>query len=164
MKSFLFRLNETRKIAIQYGLKSFNEEEIRKYEEEYDTIISKGIEENKNIQSSYYKNKAEKLVRRLIKYKDNQLYFIKNFNMPFDDNLSERDLRMIKGKTKISGGFRSMDGAKAYADIMSIIKTSKKRKLNPYDSIDLIFRNWVEGQFDCPYLWWNVWTVTSFFC
>ena len=58
--------------------------------------------------------------------------------MPFDDNLSERDLRMIKGKTKISGGFRSMDGARAYADMMSIIKTSKK---NPYESIDLIFQN-----------------------
>lgn len=141
MKSFLFRLNETRKIAICYGLKYFDNEEIKKYEEEYDRIISKAIEENQNIQSSYYKKKAEKLVRRLIKYKDNQLYFIKDFEMPFDDNLSERDLRMIKGKTKISGGFRSMDGARAYADMMSIIKTSKKRKLNPYDSIDLIFQN-----------------------
>lgn len=49
MKSFLFRLNETRKIAIQYGLKSFEEKEIRKYEEEYDRIISKATEENKNI-------------------------------------------------------------------------------------------------------------------
>ena len=47
MKSFLFRLNETRKIAIQYGLKSFDNEEIKKYEEEYDIIISKAIEENK---------------------------------------------------------------------------------------------------------------------
>ena len=141
MKSFLFRLNETKKIAMKYGLEGFNKEEIKKYEEEYDLIIAKAIEENKNIQSSYYKNKAEKLVRRLIKYKDNQLYFIKDFDLPFDDNLSERDLRMIKGKTKVSGGFRSMDGAEAYADMMSIIKTSKKRNLNPYNSINQIFQN-----------------------
>lgn len=48
---------------------------------------------------------------------------------------------MIKGKTKILGGFRSMNGVKSYIDMMSIIKTSKKRKLNSYDSINLIFQN-----------------------
>ena len=67
MKSFLFRLNETRKIAIQYGLKSFDNEEIKKYEEEYDIIISKAIEENKTIQSSYYKKKAKKISKEINK-------------------------------------------------------------------------------------------------
>ena len=42
----------------------------------------------------------------------------------------ERDLRMIKGKTKISGGFRSIEGAKLFADAMSIIKTSINQKEN----------------------------------
>ena len=53
----------------------------------------------------------------------------------------ERDLRMIKGKTKISGGFRSIEGAKLFADAMSIIKTSIKRNINPMQSILDIFEN-----------------------
>ena len=59
--------------------------------------------------------------------------------MPFDDNLSEQDLRIFKNKTKISGGFRSMKGAQSYVDALSIIKTSVKRNINPFDSIKAIF-------------------------
>ena len=76
-----------------------------------------------------------------MKYKENHLYFIKDFNIPFDDNLSERDLRVFKTKTKISGGFRSIDVAQDYASILSVVKSSVKRKINPYDSINAIFNN-----------------------
>ena len=77
----------------------------------------------------------------MVKYKQNHLYFIEDFNVPFDDNLSERDLRIFKNKTKISGGFRSIDVAQDFANALSIIKTSIKRKINPYDSINAIFNN-----------------------
>ena len=59
--------------------------------------------------------------------------------MPFDDNLSERDLRIFKNKTKISGGFRSINVAQNFADALSIIKTSIKRNINPFESIHNIF-------------------------
>ena len=78
---------------------------------------------------------------RLVKYKKNHLYFIEDFKVPFDDNLSERDLRIFKNKTKISGGFRSLDVAQYFANSLSIIKTSIKRNLNPYKSIMAIFNN-----------------------
>ena len=55
------------------------------------------------------------------------LYY--DFNIPFDNNLSERDLRIIKTKAKISGGFRSEEGTQIYCDAISIIKTSKKEEL-----------------------------------
>ena len=47
----------------------------------------------------------------------------------------ERALRMIKSKTKVSGGFRSHNGGIRFGNIMSIIKISKLRKLNPFESI-----------------------------
>ena len=88
-----------------------------------------------------YKQKAEKLRRRLLKCKESQLLYIKDYNIPFDNNLVERDLRMIKNKTKVSGGFRTKEGAKEFASSMSIIKTSIKRKINPLGSIHNIFDN-----------------------
>lgn len=141
MYELLFKMENTRKIAKEFNINSFDDYKIKEYEEEYDEIIFMGKEENKKISSSFYKNKANKLLRRLIKYKNNHLYFIKDFEIPFDNNLSERDLRIFKTKTKISGGFRSIEIAKCYTDILSIIKTSIKRNINPFDSIKDIFNN-----------------------
>lgn len=142
MYNLIFRMNNTRKIAIEYGLTKFSKDKIEKYKNEYEDILKLAKEENKKIKSSYYRvNKAKPLYNRLVKYKQNHLYFIEDFNIPFDDNLSERDLRIFKNKTKISGGFRSMSVAQDFANALSIIKTSIKRKINPYDSINAIFNN-----------------------
>lgn len=143
MKNLIFRMNNTKKIAIKYGLKKFDRNKVKEYETEYDNILKMAKEENKNISSSFYKSKANKLYRRLKKYKKNHFYFIKDFTVSFDNNLSEQDLRIFKTKTKISGGFRSMKGANSFVDALSIIKTSIKRNINPYDSIYKIFNNLV---------------------
>lgn len=143
MKELIFRMNQTRKIAISYNLNKFDKEKIKEYEKEFDTILNKAREENKNIKSTFYKEKANKLYRRIKKYKKNHLYFIKDFKVDFDNNMSERDLRIFKTKTKVSGGFRSMIGASHYANTLSIIKTSIKRDINPFDSIKAIFNNQV---------------------
>lgn len=147
MKELIFRMNNTRKMAIQYGITVFSKDKIKEYEREYDAILDLAKQENKEIQSSYLKDKADKLYRRLKKYKKNHLYFIKDFNVPFDNNLSEQDLRIFKNKTKISGGFRTMKGANSYVNSLSVIKTSIKRDINPYDSIKAIFNN--EVLFQC---------------
>lgn len=144
MYDLLFRMNTTRKIAMSYGLKKFDKEKIKEYEREYDGILELAKIENKQIKSSYYRTKkASPLYNRLKKYKKNHLYFIKDFQVPFDDNLSELDLRIFKNKTKISGGFRSMKAAEYYANALSIIKTSIKREINPFDSIKAILDNQV---------------------
>ena len=142
MYDLIFRMNNTRKIAKSYGMKRFEKEKIKEYEKEYDEIIKLAKEENKKIKSSYYRTKkAIPLCNRLIKYKENHLYFIKDFEVPFDDNLSERDLRIFKNKTKISGGFRSIEVAQYFSNSLSIIKTSIKRNINPYESIKSIFED-----------------------
>ena len=142
MYDLIFRMNNTRKIAIEYGLMKFSDNKIKEYNKEYDDILKLAKKENKKIKSSYYKSKkANPLYNRLLKYKQNHLYFIEDFNIPFDDNLSERDLRIFKNKTKISGGFRSILVAQDFANALSVIKTSIKRNINPYDTIKSIFNS-----------------------
>ena len=142
MYDLIFRMNYTKKIAMAYGLTKFSDDKIKEYKEEYDRILELAKAENKQIKSSYYRvNKAQPLYNRLVKYKQNHLYFIEDFKVPFDDNLSERDLRIFKNKTKISGGFRSINVAQNFADALSIIKTSIKRNINPFESIYNIFEN-----------------------
>lgn len=141
MKKLIFTMNNTKKIAIEYNLKKFDRDKIKEYETEYDNILKIAKEENKHISSSFYKTKANQLYNRLIKYKKNHFYFIKDFMVSFDNNMSEQDLRMFKTKTKISGGFRSMKAAKSFVNALSIIKTSIKRNINPYDSIQKILNN-----------------------
>ncbi len=64
---------------------------------------------------------------------------MKDFKVPFDNNASERALRIVKTKTKVSGGFRSEDGCKNYCDALSIINTAKKRRINPFEAILGVF-------------------------
>ena len=142
MYGLIFRMNNTRKIAKEYGLTRFYDDKTREYKDEYEEILKLAKEENKKIKSSYYRvKKANPLYNRLLKYKKNHLYFIEDFNIPFDDNLSESDLRILKNKTKISGGFRSISVAQDFANALSVIKTSIKRNINPYDVIKSIFNN-----------------------
>lgn len=141
LKELLVKAYHDRKVLIKEGSKSFSSNKTNKISKKYDEIISLAKKENKSIKSTYYKEKAIKLTRRCDKYKDNHLAFIYDFSVPFDNNPSERDLRIIKIKTKISGGFKNIDSAKAYCDAISIIKTSIKRKINPFESIKAIFNN-----------------------
>ena len=89
--------------------------------------------------SEIYKEKSLKLARRCRKYKHNHLAFIHDFEVPFDNNLSERDLRVIKIKTKVSGGFKNLNSAECYCNALSIIRTSKRRNTNPFEAINKIF-------------------------
>ena len=141
MKKLLFGLNEKRKELIGLGKSEFNQDTIEEIERQYDDILQEALKENQTISSTFYKEKANKLYRRLKKYKKNHLYFIYDFKIWFDNNISERDLRIVKNKTKISGGFRSKNGADAFVNALSIIKTSIKRGINPYESIQKVFRD-----------------------
>ena len=108
-------------------------------EKEFDNILSRAKKENEYILSTYWKEKCNTLLNRCIKYKKNMLFYIHDFTVPYDNNFMERALRMIKGKTKASGGFRSKNGAIRFGKIMSIIKTAKLRKMNPFECIKAIF-------------------------
>ena len=85
------------------------------------------------------KGKTRSLIERLRKLKDEVCRFVKDFTVPFDNNLAERDLRNIKTKIKVSGCFRTTDGAENYLKIMSYIGTAKKNGINAVKALKAAF-------------------------
>lgn len=76
--------------------------------------------------------------KRIVKYKDHVFPFLYHQHVPPDNNASERAIRNIKVKQKISGQFRSLKGAENFAIIRSIIDTLNKRNLNIFQNLELI--------------------------
>lgn len=112
-----------------------------KFDKEYDKIIKTAYEENpipnetEKKRGRKKKSKVLNLICRLDNYKASVCLFINNLCVPFDNNQAERDLRMIKVKTKVSGCFRSKEGAQEYLTIMSYIGTAHKHGINAFTAI-----------------------------
>ncbi|WP_217900044.1 IS66 family transposase, partial [Paenibacillus herberti] len=81
------------------------------------------------------KSKAANLGERLAKHKPAILRFLRDAKVPFDNNQAERDLRMVKVKQKVSGSFRTTEGAKQFARMRSVISTIIKQKLELLPSL-----------------------------
>ncbi|HEV7377756.1 MAG TPA: IS66 family transposase [Pyrinomonadaceae bacterium] len=67
------------------------------------------------------------LIKRLQRRRDEVLRFMTDLSVPFDNNGSERDLRMIKLQQKISGCFRTADGARNFCRVRSYLSTARKQ-------------------------------------
>ena len=85
------------------------------------------------------KTKGRNLLERLDMHWEAVLAFANHTDVPFTNNLAERDIRPAKSKIKVAGCFRTIQGAKAYARIHSFISTVRKHQYNPFNELINIF-------------------------
>ena len=142
--AFIDLLLEMKKVkdkAVEKGKDFLSYYHYHKFDKKYDELIEQARKENPLPETTEKKRGRKKkgkilaLVERLANYKVSVCLFIHNFNLPFDNNQAERDLRMIKVKTKVSGCFRTEEGARDYLKIMSYVGTAHKQGYNAYEAI-----------------------------
>jgi transposase len=124
-------------------VKDLDFEQIKALEEKFNVIVMKGIEENppslnpkkKGKRGVNPKTKARNLLERFIEHKEKILRFLKDLKVPFENNQAERDIRMMKLQQKISGTFRTTQGAVAFCRIIAYISTIRKNGLPVIEGI-----------------------------
>jgi transposase len=114
----------------------------------YDYILAEALEEiallptpPPNKRGKPKQHPAKNLYARLHKGKAEVLRFICDFRVPFDNNQAERDIRMIKTQQKISGTFRTLQGAQVFCRIRSYVSTLKKQEQNVLLGIQAAIEN-----------------------
>ena len=86
------------------------------------------------------RSKSRNLLERLIKYEEDVLRFMDNIDVPFTNNQGENDLRMTKVQQKISGCFRSYEGALIFCRVRGFLITCRKHGVSPTDALESLFK------------------------
>lgn len=84
-------------------------------------------------------SKSRNLLDRLVLFEKYVLRFVKNVDVPFTNNLAENNIRMTKVQRKISGCFRSMEGAYIFCRIRSYISTCRKQGMSVTIALKMLF-------------------------
>ena len=79
--------------------------------------------------------KAQNLLLRLRGHERSVLAFLHDYRVPFSNNQAEQDLRMMKVQQKISGAFRTLEGAQTFARIRSYVSTARKNRREVFEDI-----------------------------
>lgn len=85
------------------------------------------------------KSKSLNLIERLDKQQNEVLLFMNDFSVPFDNNLAERDIRMVKLRQKISGCFRDFTGAEMFCRVRSYISSARKNDIGAMEALTRVF-------------------------
>ena len=134
--------------ALNKGLSSLSEEQLKQFNQQYDEILTQGKTEipilpevTEKKKGRPKRHKSHNLHDRLVEHKSEVLGFMNDFFLPFDNNLAERDIRMAKLKQKISGCFRTEGGGDIFSRLRSYISTARKQGVNQFDALSALFND-----------------------
>jgi len=119
----------------------------QKFRQQYRDIIAAGDKEcpppdespRNGKRGRIKRSKSRNLLERLRDFEDDVLRFMTIVEVPFTNNLGERDIRMTKVQQKISGCFRSLEGAKIFCRLRSYLSTCRKHGISSSDALELLF-------------------------
>lgn len=136
----LLQMKKAKEVAISRGKNGLSDDCIKYFDKKYDDLFEKAQAQNPLKKKSGKRGRPEKgktraLIDRFVEYKGEVCLFLKDFSIPFTNNLAEQDIRMIKVKQKVSGCFRTKVGADTFATIMSYLGTANKQGINAYLAI-----------------------------
>jgi transposase len=121
-------------------------QESLEYRYKYRAILKQGETEcpepakpKKGKRGPVKKTKSRNLLERLRDFEQDTLRFMDNEDVPFSNNLGESDIRMTKVQQKISGCFRSMNGARIFCRVRGYLSTCRKQGVKPSQALDLLF-------------------------
>jgi len=143
LKNLLETIN--RKVADAGG--ALDAKESEKYWRKYRKIIKQGevecpepiMPKKKGKRGRIKRSKSRNLLERLRDYEEDTLRFMDNELVPFSNNLGENDIRMTKVQQKISGCFRSTNGARIFCRVRSYLSTCRKQGIKSSEALELLF-------------------------
>ena len=143
LKNLLETIN--RKVADSGGV--LDALESQKYRRKYRSIIKQGEIEcpepirpkEKGKRGRIKRSKSRNLLERLRDFENDTLRFMENEIVPFTNNLGENDIRMTKVQQKISGCFRSIDGARIFCRVRSYLSTCRKQGVTSSQALRMVF-------------------------
>ena len=132
------KMNNKRKWLIKKGKEEFEQEELNKFEDKFEKIMIEANKQNEEEKQKYYVDKEATLILRILDYKNEYFLWIYDFEVPFENNLSERGLRGAKSKQKASGQFWNVESASWYATIRTYIETCNRNNVNIYNALVML--------------------------
>ena len=125
--------------AVEKAGGSLTQAEAMKFRKRYHQLLRAADKECPHNPKTRAQSKSRNLLQRLRDFDTETLLFLEDTNVPFTNNRGENDIRMTKVQQKISGCFRSIDGAKVFCRVRSYLSTCRKNGVGPTEALRLLF-------------------------